>query len=241
MNIYKQILLLSLLWLNSIVVKGQHDIFLKTDACLKTYVREGKVDYKRLKINSASFDSLILEYQEFDLKGRSNAFRKAFYINAYNLMVIHGILKAYPVGSPKAIVGCFDQIKVKVAQEYLTLDQLEFERLFSSQADPRLHFALNCAAMSCPTLFSEAFMPDKVDEQLDFCQTMVMDRDDYVFVDRKERVVKVSKIFEWYGEMFEEASGSLRQYINENRFVTIPRNYEIVFMEYDWRLNELKD
>ena len=237
----KQTVLLSLFMVLTGFAYGQEDLFLETDTCLKTYVREGKVDYKRLKFNGARFDSLIQVYQNYELSGKSDSFRKAFFINAYNLMVIYGVLQEYPVASPMEIEGFFTERKFLVAQEELTLDQIEFERLFAVFPDPRMHFALNCGAMSCPTLYSEAFFPEKIEDQLAFCQTMVMDRDDYVYVDLEERVVRVSKIFEWYGEMFEEASGSLRRYINEHRFVTIPRNYEIVFNEYDWALNELRN
>lgn len=238
-NMRLLLLLFIVFW--GFVASAQDSVFQKTDKCLKAYVRMGKVDYKRLLLQGDSFDSLISVYEEYDLTGKTDAFRRAFYLNAYNLLVIHGILQEYPVASPMEIPGFFKEQKFRIAKEELTLDEIEFGRLFAVYKDPRMHFALNCGATSCPTLYSEAFLPEKVEDQLAFCQTMVMDRDDYVFVDRKERVVKVSKIFEWYQDMFEEASGSLRNYINENRFVTVPRNYEIVFMEYDWSLNELKN
>ena len=231
--------MLLILWLAAQWSYGQDSIFIRSEEFLHNYVSMGKVDYKRIQLDRAQFDSLIRMYQEYDLTGRSDDFRKAFYINAYNIMVIYGIEENYPVSSPMDIEGFFKEKKFRVAREDLTLDQIEFERLFAVYDDPRMHFALNCAAMSCPTLFNEAFVPEELDDQLDFCQLMVIDRADYVIVDDENKQILVSRVFDWYQDIFVKHAGSLRQYINQSRFVSLPKDYPIVFMDYDWSLNEL--
>lgn len=232
-------LLVSLFLIVSILKLSAQDIFSDTDRFLKNYVVEGKVDYKRIKLDASQLDSLYNQFENYSLIGTSLTERKAFYINAYNIYVIKGVLDHYPVAGPMEIDGFFKEKLFTIAGEELTLDQIEFERLFAAYDDPRMHFALNCGAMSCPTLYSEAFKPEQLEEQLQFCQLMVIDREDYVMVDQENEQIKVCKIFEWYQDMFEAEAGSLRNYINETRFVSVPNNYPIVFMEYDWSLNEL--
>ncbi|MEP4982729.1 MAG: DUF547 domain-containing protein [Cyclobacteriaceae bacterium] len=213
--------------------------FRSTEQFLKTYVIAGKVDFKSLDYNSESLDSLITQIDTMALDDRSDDFKKAFYINAYNLLVIHGVLQAYPVASPLDIEGFFTERKFRVAGINLTLDELEFKVLFNSYKDLRLHFILNCGAKSCPTLFSDAITPSELEEQLNFSTAMVMDRDDFVNIDHANDQIKVSRIFEWYGDMFEEYGMPIRKFIDHNRFETLPGSYEIVFDEYDWSLNEL--
>ena len=138
-----------------------------------------------------------------------------------------------------SIEGLFREKLFPIAGENLTLDQIEFEKLFERNSDPRIHFVLNCGAVSCPTLNNEAISPQELDEQLDFAISMVMDRDDYVYVDHAEKEVRVSKIFDWYRDQF-ELNGSIRTFINTHRFVSIPDDYDIGFFEYDWTLNDVR-
>lgn len=213
--------------------------FRSTEQFLKKYVIAGKVDFKRLDRNAENLDSLIAQIDTMDLGGQTDDFKKAFYINAYNLLIIYGVLQEYPVASPLDIEGFFKERKFSIAGSELTLDELEFNVLFESYRDLRLHFILNCGAKSCPTLFSEAVTPADLEEQLDFSTTMVMDRDDFVQIDHINNQIKVSKIFEWYRSMFETDGMTIRKFINHNRFETLPSAYKIVFDEYDWSLNEL--
>lgn len=214
--------------------------FDQSDRFFKTYVKAGKVDYKTLMKEPQLLDSLVIEIGKANLKDKPIPYKKAFYINAYNLLVIKGVADRYPVKSPIAVEGFFKTIRFRVAGESLSLDELEFQRLFPLDNDLRLHFVLNCGATSCPTLYSEAIRPEEINDQLNYSTQMVMDRDDYVFVDSKAKKIRVCKIFEWYKEMFESGGQSIRTFINQNRFVTLPSGYEIEFMEYDWTLNEVR-
>ncbi len=213
--------------------------FERTDAFLKEYVKKGRVDYVALKGNSESLDSLITQVGEMKVERASSAYQQAFYINAYNLLIIKGVLNQYPVKSPQAIDGFFDKKKYTVAGKQYTLNELEFNVLFNNFKDVRFHFALNCGAISCPTLYSEAFNPKELDEQLRFNTKMVMDRDDYVKVDHSQKKIYVSKIFEWYKNMFEADGSSIQTFINHNRFDPLPKDYAIAFFDYDWTLNDL--
>lgn len=219
---------------------ADNPFFDQADRFFKTYVKSGKVDYRSLVKDTRLLDSLVTSIGSYELRNQPKAVQKAFYVNAYNILVIKGVADRYPIESPIKVDGFFKEIKFNVAGRSITLDQLEFNNLFVLDRDLRLHFVLNCGATSCPTLYSEAILPEKINDQLDYSTQMVMDRDDYVFVDHKSKTVKVSKIFEWYKDMFEADGQSIRTFINYNRFISIPASYPIVFMEYDWTLNQVR-
>lgn len=201
------------------------------------HVDEGKVDYANLKNNPETLNQLAISISEFFLSNQSEDYFTAFYINAYNIMVIKQVVDNYPINSPKDVPGFFDQTVFTIAGERLTLDQIEFEKLIGLTGDPRIHFALGCAASSCPFLYDQAYTPDQLQQQLDFRAQLIIDRPNYVEVDKSRRVVRVNKIFDWYGDQFKTQNLSILEYINQFRFYDVPTDYSIEYLEYDWTLN----
>lgn len=225
---------LSLLPLVSI---AQSDFFPKADKFLKQRMVNNRLNYRLVKEEPQQLDSLVQMIADMKTENLSENEYLAFYINAYNLLVIKGVVDRYPVANMQDIDGFFSDLKFDVAGEALSLDEIEFEKLFKRKVDPRFHFVLNCGAYSCPTLTNEAMKPAELEEQLNFAIQIVMDRDDYVLIDHDSKSVYVSKIFDWYQKDFIQ-SGTIRNFINQHRFVSIPQAYDIKFMEYDWRLND---
>ncbi len=216
---------------------AQGDFFSRSDQFFKKFQVNNRINYRFLNQNVESLDTLVTTIAEMQVDTLRKEAYKAFYINAYNLLVIKGVIDHYPFRNMLEIPGFFKSQKFDVAGERLTLDEIEFQKLFADEVDPRLHFVLNCGAYSCPTLYNEAIMPDEIEDQLNFAITLVMDRDDYVYIDREKKTIWVSKIFDWYKEHFEE-NGSVRNFINYHRFTSVPGNFEIKYLEYNWRLND---
>ena len=210
----------------------------EADALLEKYVQDGKVDYQALAAQPQRLETLYAQMGEVSLEGASAVERKAFYINAYNLLTIYQIVQHYPVDSPMDISGFFDKIKHQVAGEKLTLNELEKGRLLKQFFDPRLHFALVCAAESCPALASFAYKAEKLDQQLEEITRKTLNDPNFIRLKSGKREVAISKIFEWYKADFLQKSSSLLDYINCYRETSIPTGYSVSFYEYDWRLNQ---
>ena len=211
--------------------------FEEVNQFLLNNVNEGKIDYQYLKDHPEELDDLVLSISDFFLYEQDEDFQIAFYINTYNLLVIKQVRDNYPVASPMDIDGFFNEKEFMVAGEPLTLDQIEFEKLLGPTKDPRIHFALGCAAKSCPFLYDNAYTPQHIQEQLEFRAQLIIDRPNYVEVDNLKRVVVLNKIFDWYQEQFIADNQSLLDYINRYRFYNVPVDYSIEFQEYDWSLN----
>lgn len=203
-------------------------------------VDRGRINYNALTFNDRNLSSIVQRIGAMDLEGKSDNFKLAFYINAYNLLVIKQVLDRYPIQSPMDVPGFFKENIFLVAGEQLTLDQLEFEKIVGPSKDPRIHFALGCAAKSCPFLYDNAFTPEHIQEQLEFRAQLIIDRPNYVSVNKREGVVTMNKIFQWYEGQFVENAGSLIAFINKYRFYKVPKNYKVQFEEYDWTLNRLE-
>ncbi len=213
------------------------DFFSATDQFLKKYVSEGSVDYALIKKNKHEIGAIVQNIGSMDLATQDQNVVKAFYINAYNMLVISSIIENYPVKSPMDIQGFFDKKLHLVAGEMLTLNALEKEKLLSPTLDARLHFALVCAAKSCPQLMSSSFKPNQLDAQLDERTRSTINDSKWLMVKSGQKQVDVSKIFEWYANDFTRNGKTITDWINQYRTSKIPASYKVTYYEYDWSLN----
>lgn len=214
----------------------------KADLFFKKYVSAGKVDYSSIKANSMALNELVTSIGNMSLSGENTNTKKAFYINAYNVLVIKGIVQAYPVQGPLKITGFFKTKKYKLSGSYTTLDQLEKVKLKALGADPRLHFILVCAANGCPQLASYAYRPEKLENQIEMQTRATMRSSYFIRVKSGESKVFVSEIFSWYRSEFPSGDAGLIKYINKYRSSSdqIPSSYKVSNYTYDWNLNKKK-
>ncbi|GCC52147.1 DUF547 domain-containing protein [Chryseotalea sanaruensis] len=209
----------------------------KADAFFKKYVKNGSVAYKAINLDKAEITSLYKEIGKMNLSSFSVNEKKAFYINAYNIIVIYWVAEYYPLKSPLDKSGFFDKVKHKVAGEDLSLNALEIKKLLLPYKDGRFHFVLACAAKSCPPLASFAIHPEKLEEQLNERTTMALNNGEWLRVVTADKKVALSKIFDWYKGDFTQ-KGSAIEWINQYRKMKIPTDYVIEYYEYNWSLNE---
>lgn len=211
-----------------------------SDYYFRKYVHKGLVNYQYASRNLKEINAIHKLIGEVNLSGATGNEKKAFYINAYNLLVIQQVVKSYPISKPMDKIGFFDQIEHKVAGEMLTLNEVEHQKLRAAFKDAELHFVLACAAISCPRLANFAYKPDNVNQLLGKRTAMMLNDDNFIRVNPRSRVVEVSKIFEWYEKDFTKSGTSLIEYINRYRAKKIPNNFSISYYEYHWALNERK-
>lgn len=213
------------------------DFFKKSDAFFKQYVSKGLVDYKTIASNSTELNGLMDLAAQVTISAKDPKVYQSFYINAYNLSVIKGIIEKYPVDSPLKIKGFFDQKKYVLAGAKTTLNDLENKLLranFPSEA--RFHFVLVCAGLGCPPIIAEAYTPDMLEEQLQRQTVKALNNPDFIKVGGKK--VQISQIFEWYKGDFTK-KGSEVDYINRFREEPIPAKAKVSYYPYNWKLNSL--
>jgi hypothetical protein len=230
--------------------RSAHDSYASV---LSRYVEGGDVRYGLLVTENPPEWRRYLEWLENARpETMSVEARRAFWINAYNARVIAGVIERYPIDSVRdvgflsgRVRGFFNRREHPVAGEVRTLDEIEKEILFSRPLwDPRVHFALNCAARSCPKLRSEPYEASRLDTQLDFQTRTYLNGPDGHRIDPAARVLYVSRVLKWYRDDFERAGGTLREYLVRNltgEAAAAARDpaWKIQYLDYDWSLNDV--
>jgi len=170
--------------------------------------------------------------------------RKAFLINAYNAFTVEKILTRYPDIRSIWDFGKFFGNPFK--DEFFTLlgrraslDGIEHDTLRRQYADPRLHFALNCASVGCPMLREEAYVAARLDAQLDDqARRFLSDGSRNRYRDGR---LEVSRIFDWYKDDFAPRE---RYFARHAAFLGADAEAvgraKLVFLEYDWALNDFR-
>ena len=105
--------------------------------------------------------------------------------------------------------------------------------------DPRFHFVLACAAMSCPKLYNLAYKPDNLEKLMEERTSLALNDKDFTRVNTSANQISLSKIFEWYKKDF-EMEGTTIEFVNKYLDSKISTNYRVSYYEYDWTLNERK-
>ncbi len=214
------------------------DFFAKADAFFKTYVSNGRVKYNAIKKDPASLDELLTIASQIQVTKSKPKTYQAFYINAYNLSVIKGIVNKYPVKSPTSIKGFFDKTTYTIAGKATTLNDLENKILRKNfPAEARFHFALVCAGLGCPPIIASAYTPSSLEQQLQKQAVKALNNPNFIKV--KGKRVQLSQIFEWYKVDFTR-DGTEIDYVNKFRKEKIPSNAKISYYPYDWTLNAIK-
>ncbi|HXV65236.1 MAG TPA: DUF547 domain-containing protein [Vicinamibacteria bacterium] len=225
------------------------------DAILRANAKsEGRrFDYTGLKEEEERLDAYLHALAGADLARLTASELQALFINAYNAYTVKSILDhvkedgAYEIESIRDIADVFVRKRHVVGGFELSLDNIEHDILRPVFRDPRVHFAVNCASISCPPLPVRAFDGERLDEQLEAATKNVLTDAEYVSV--VDDALLVTKIFEWYGEDFvnPEFRGSepslaafIRKYADDPLREWITSRGEKVrvrFRDYDWGLN----
>lgn len=211
---------------------NKHDAFDKL--LLKHVSTDGRVDYIGFKQDVALLNEYlgILSVQKSGAMKREEAL--AYWINTYNAFTIKLILDHYPISSITDLEGGkpWDKKWITINSKIYSLNQIENEIIRPQFKEPRIHFAVNCAAKSCPPLMNRAWTASNLEESLEKQTIAFINNSKYNSISKTR--IAVSKIFEWYKDDF----GNLIKFLNKYSKEEISRNAQITFLEYNWALNK---
>lgn len=212
------------------------------DGVLMRNVRNGFVDYDGIRADPAfgRFVTALASTTPADLAKPDT--RLAFLVNAYNALAIRGILDGYSPSSRFGRYVYFKRRKYELLGSQTTLEGLEHGQILPL-GDPRVHFAIVCASISCPRLASRAFTPAELDAQLESAARSFANDGARNRYDVGRKTAFLSSIFDWYEADFVRAAGSVQKYLA--RYVSDPAaaallasdGFEVRYLDYDWELN----
>ncbi len=219
-------------------------------AILASHVNEGRVTYARLKANRESLDEYLnqtgaVERAVFDAWPEDE--QLAFLINLYNAATLKLIIDNYPVSSIKSLGGLarspWRLDFVPLFGKLVSLDHIEHGIIRKAYHEPRIHFALVCAAKSCPPLRNEAYIGRQLEEQLNSQAETFLRDNTKNRVDPSTGTLQLSSIFKWYLQDFATDQAGLiayvKPYLPSGDVAWLQDNKaKVSYLEYDWTLNE---
>jgi hypothetical protein len=218
---------------------------------------EGRVRYRELKQNPEALEEFVRQLAASSPENRPAFFptgeaQMAYWINAYNAFVLHEVVKNYPVESVRDLKFGFGTLFFKrrrlvAGGKRYSLDDIEHGILRRRYPDARIHFALNCAAASCPHLRREPYVAEKLEAQLEDAALAFIQRQENVWM--RGDVLFLSALFDWYKEDFlrdaakSGGRASVVDYVSrylpaETAERVRKESPRIEFYNYDWALND---
>ena len=218
------------------------------DELLKAHVNDkGLVDYKGMIADSTKLNKYLdmLSANAPDKDTWSKSAQLAYWINAYNAFTVRLIIRNYPEKSIKDLAGGIPFVNtpwdikfIHIGDKTYDLNNIEHGIIRKEFDEERIHFALVCAAMSCPPLRNEAYTADRLDAQLDDQAKTFFNNPEKNKISKDK--AEISPILKWYGGDFKDKAPSLLDYVNRYSKVQINPGVNIDFTDYNWKLNEQK-
>jgi len=219
------------------VSQDLNTFFEKADVFFRTHIKNGKVAYPNIKSNPKGLNELMTLAKTISVsKGNKNNYQ-AFWINAYNISVVKGIVDNYPTNSPLDNAGFFDKKTYALGGKNITLNDIEHKLLRGQFNDARFHFVLVCGAIGCPPLINKAYLPNTLNQQLE-AQTKKAINGNFIRVNSKKKRVQVSQIMEWYKGDFTTNGMDEIDFINKYRINKLEGKYKLSYFPYDWKVNK---
>lgn len=246
-------LICTCIFMTSIFAQG-HQMFTQI---LQKNVRNGLVDYQNL-VNDKQFDKYLIQLSETNPDTLSRNGKLAFWINAYNAFTLQIIVENYPIKSINDLnsggkllshllgTTVWDKEFITIYNEKYSLNDIE-HKILRKMSEPRIHFAIVCASISCPELRNVAYEEQKLEIQLqesaiNFLRDM--ERNDF---NLSNRTANLSKIFDWFDEDFGDTNSEIlifvSQFLSDSLKINIIENtdkWKISYKDYNWNLNEIK-
>lgn len=219
------------------------------DSLVSKHVTEtGQVNYKGFIQDSVKLNEYlaILGSSHPSEKNWTRDERLAYWLNAYNAFTVQIVARHYPQKSIKDIkngipfVNTVWDIKfIKIENEVYDLNNIEHGIVRPKFEEPRVHFALNCASVSCPRLRNEAYTAADLERQL-------TDQARYFLANPVKNKItaekaELSKIFTWFKGDFTKGSQTIKGFINQYSEVKLTDDTKTSSLDYDWNLNDGQD
>ena len=212
------------------------------------------MDYKALKANDKkTLDDLRQRMATVDAHLLPRPDQLAYWINLYNISVVGIVVDHYPVESIKDIstdpivrLNVFKKDSVPTKRGNLSLNDIENEKIRSGFKDPRIHFAINCAAKSCPPIRPEPYVGSRIDAQLEDQVRKFLNGPLGIRLEKKsgQVVIHTTKIMDWFRDDFVKWGGGPEAFIiryaasdKRKQIEAAGNQVDVEFYDYDWTLN----
>ena len=220
------------------------------DALLQKYVDDrGMVSYAAWKSTPEDLkacDAYLIRMSCVDLrKPAAREAKLAYFINVYNALTLHGILRKYPTTSIRnhtSKLGGYNiwkDLVVWIDNQTYSLEDIE-HKVLRKMGEPRIHLTIVCASEGCPQLANRAYSADSLDEQLTANAKRFFATPGNFRADARSKTVSISQLFEWYGTDFAPTPVDQLRVLQPMLPVDLSSwsGTRVRYLSYDWSLND---
>lgn len=237
--------------------KFDHRYTFYTQVLRNVVVQQGKqtrVNYKKLGKDLIDLNKSLERFSKVkpnEYNHWTDDQKLAFLINVYNAFTLKLVVDNPGIKSLKDLGSIFNPYKawkidfIPLFQKKISLDTVEHEMIRKLFNEPRIHFAVNCASISCPPILATPFFPETLDQQLESATKDFLQDKERNYFDMVKNKIFLSKIFKWYGDDFRKSGNTLEKFIAPyliNDKMTqrkiINGEIKIEFLDYNWNLNK---
>mmetsp|Transcript_20658 Transcript_20658/g.65373 ORF Transcript_20658/g.65373 Transcript_20658/m.65373 type:complete len:509 (+) Transcript_20658:251-1777(+) len=231
---------------------------------------EGLVDYLGISEDPSyiGFQEAVCEFQKAKVANLSDPQKISFFINIYNLAVVHAYAQ---VGIPRTDfqrLNFFDKVTYTIAGHEMSLNDIENGILRANRVapyhvnkqfeegdpritwqlkrcEPRIHFALNCGARSCPPV--KYITVEGMQEELDLAAGAFMEGEENLKIEEDKRTIHVNTFMKWYKEDFGTTGREVAAYCSKyargekkeklGRMLGTDGEIKLRYIKYDWTTN----
>lgn len=232
------------------------------DQVVREYVtpERGFVRYQQLKQNPDTLKQYVRLVEKYSPDNAPEMFptrdhKLAYWINAYNALIVYRVIQNYPIDSIKDLGGLFSSVfdkKQQVGGKQLSYNDIEHKIIRKRFQEPRIHFVLNCASYSCAPIQRHALTADNLEETLQTATVEFLNNPNNVAIEAARREVRLSKYFDWFDEDFEDwvkkekgvSNPTLLDYVklylseDQRKVLQQHDDWDIESFDYDWSLND---
>jgi Protein of unknown function, DUF547 len=195
-----------------------------------------------------ALDAYIDGLSRLPISSYSRPEQMAYWINLYNALLVRVVLAHYPIASVRDIgasmsqgsTGPWHEKRLEIEGTAVSLGDIEHRILRPIWRDPRIHYALSCAAVGCPNLQPEPFRADRLERQLSQA-AMAYINDARCIETDGDRLV-VSSIYRWYQDDFGGSDlgviNHLMAYAEPDLAMSLQHFERITGDDFEWRLND---
>jgi Protein of unknown function, DUF547 len=236
----KKYLILLVLILSTSILQSQTTtlFFEQSNEFLKDNVTpEGKINYTRLKKSPGELLYILGNISDIELDKNDKDTQIAFWVNAFNLIVIKNVIDNYPLKSVNFVSDFYIKPQ-KIAKEDISLEDIEL-KLKSITSDPGINFVLSNGSNSFPKLMNAAYLPETIAYQITFAVKSTINKPNFFKIDKDKNTIELPKMFETNKKEF------VTIYYNEIDFLNIfldkkiDNKLKILKGNYDLSLNDL--
>ena len=225
------------------------------DLLAKYYDPAKGMNYKALKAqDKATLDTLRRQMAAVEVQALPRPDQFAYWINLYNISVVGIVVDNYPIESIKDLstdpivrLNIFKKPLVDTKRGKVSLNDIENEKIRDGFKDPRIHFAINCAAKSCPSIRPEPFTGSQINQQLDDQTRKFLNGPNGIRVEKKGGgvILHTTKVMDWFGEDFDKWGGGQEAFIiryassdKRKQIEEAASQVDIKYDDYSWALND---